>query len=466
MSSMQAALSKRSDLSKRSEQRSLKVSLLVWCAILLTLTSLRPPRHPSELMKAGGFDWQVKLQALIWVGLGVFGLLMIVRRRADLRLIQSGPLFWYLGFVVLAIISAAWSASPMVTAYRAVQHGVAVVLVISMREHLRHLSLYLSIYIALNWCFVLAWATGLHGGNDWIAGSPDQGTAFLASAGDLQWRFRSTAGHPSHISIVAGVAAISLAMRTYGRHWFARGLGSVWMMGTVVLTVSRTAIAGMFGGLMVVAFSRHKLAIVLCVIGTVIPATMLVGPVREKTGAYLRRGQTTQQFGSMTGRVPIYEKVMEKARENAMTGVGFQSMRVDPIAEGWLHTHNLFLESLTSLGVLGVLMSLMVLVSTGAAIVTLLLRNFGRHGPAALSAWENAAMALPLLAFCILDVGFFAAMNAVVMTYIAVMAKIQSEVLDGVPADEIVPVFEGHRQSPALSGTVLQSSPNIVSKAE
>lgn len=442
-----------------SQQRSFRSSLLIWCAILLTFTGLRPPRHPSELMKSGGFDWQVKLQAIIWVCLGVVGLLLIVRRRADLRLIRSGPLFWYLGFVVLALISAAWSASPLVTAYRAVQHGVAVVLVISLREQLRNLNLYLGIYIALNWVFVALWATGLHGGNDWIAGSADQGTAFMAQAGDLQWRFRSTAGHPSHISIVAGVAAISLAMRTSGRHWLARSMGCGWMMVTVVLTVSRTAIAGMFGGLFLVAFSRHKLAIVLCVAGIVIPAAMLSRPVRDKAGKYLRRGQTTRQFGSMTGRVPIYERVLEKARDNAMTGIGFQSMRVDPIAEGWLHTHNLFLESLTSLGVVGVLMSLMVLLSSGAGIITLLMQQHGRDGPNRLAAWENAAMAVPLLAFCILDVGFFAALNATVMTYIAVMAKIQTDVLESAQERNVTAIQvdpQGHR--PLWSTTALSTS--------
>ena len=94
-------------IESHSESKSLRLSLLIWSAILITFTSLRPPRHPSELMKAGGFDWQVKLQALIWVGLGIVGLVLIARRRADLRLLWSGPLFWYMGFVVLAIISAA-----------------------------------------------------------------------------------------------------------------------------------------------------------------------------------------------------------------------------------------------------------------------------------------------------------------------------------------------------------------------
>lgn len=417
----------------RREKRSLRLSLLIWSAILLTFTGLRPPRHPSELMKSGGFDWQVKLQAVIWVCLGVVGLMLIISRRADLRLIRRGPLFWYLGFVVLALISSAWSASPMVTAYRAIQHGVAVVLVISLRDQLRHLNLFLGIYIAINWAFVMIWATGIHGGNDWIAGMGEQ-TAFLADAGSLQWRFQSTAGHPSHISIVAAVAAISLATRVSGRRWLSQSMGLCWMVATVILTVSRTAIAGMCGGLAVVAFGRHKLAVLLCVAGTVIPASMLTPPIREKAGAYLRRGQTSQQFGSMTGRMPIYERVMEMARENAMTGIGFQSMRVEPIADGWLHTHNLFLESLTSLGVIGVMISAMVLLSAGAGIVTLLLRHHGRRGEGTLAAWENAGMCVPLLAFCILDVGFLAALNAAVITYIAVMAKIQTEVYDSVPA--------------------------------
>jgi hypothetical protein len=48
-----------------------------------------------------------------------------------------------------------------------------------------------------------------------------------------------------------------------------------------------------------------------------------------------------------------------------------------------------------------------------------------------MAAWENLAMAAPLLAFCILERGFVSNINAVVFTYMAVMAKTETEVMDG-----------------------------------
>lgn len=412
-------------------RRSRWVSIAIWCVIIATFTTFRG-RHPSELMKSGGIDWQVKFQALTWVLLGVVGVYFWVSGRADRRLIRGGPLLWYLGFVVLALASSLWSTSPLLTAFRAAQHGVAVLLIISMREQLIRLATFAAIYIGVNWVLVLLSVSGMHGGINWIEAPEMQGD-FLARVGNLQWRFMSRAGHPSHVSIVAAVAAISVAAR-----WRAPRLGSqtalgLWFIATTILTVSRTAIAGLAGGLLVVLTSRRQAGLLLCLAGVLIPLALMIQPIRDVTTAYLRRGQTANQFSSMTGRLPVYAKALQRAEDHYLLGEGFQSARVEPIDEGWLHSHNLLLEALNSLGVIGVTFCVLIILVTAGYLVAMWLRTSTQLDVRTTAVWENAGMLAPLLAFCILDVGFMTAVNAVVLMYIAVLAKVRHDYLQLAP---------------------------------
>lgn len=410
------------------DRRSFWIALAVWFVVLTSCASFRE-RHTSELLKGGGFDWQVKFQACTWVLLGLFALYLIVSRRADLRLLFAGPLFWYCLFVIYAVVSACWSSSPLLTAYRGIQHGIALILVISLRRHLQHLNAFIIVFLGINWLLVILSLTGMHGGIEWIARPQD--AVFLAQAGAEQWRFRSAFGSPSYISIIAGVGAISLSMRMGGDGWLARGGGVLFLTLSTILTVSRTAIAGLGAGLFVVAIARRRLLPWVCIAGVVFPLALMSANVRATLGGYLRRGQTSQELVSLTGRTPVYQQALQRAQESMIMGEGFQSARIKPLDDGWLHAHNLFLEALTGVGIVGAVCASMVVLSSGFWLATLLLRNYGQRGPAAMAGWENLAMAVPLLAFCILDRGFVSNVNAVVFTYMAVMAKTQTEVMDG-----------------------------------
>ena len=142
----------------------------------------------------------------------------------------------------------------MLTAYRSLQHGVAIVLVISLGKQLRDLNPFVFTYIAINWLLVILSLTGLHGDVAWIARPHDE-TVMFSAAGTEQWRFRSALGSPSYVSIVAAVGAVSLAVRSVGAMSVSRGLGVCWLALTTILTVSRTAIAGLCGGMFIVGRS-------------------------------------------------------------------------------------------------------------------------------------------------------------------------------------------------------------------
>ena len=123
-------------------------------------------------MGGDGFDAQVIFQIVSWTAFGLIGLWLLATGRADLRLLRRGPLFWYGGFVTLALISTLYSASPLLTLYRSLQLAVAVVLVISLRERLTHLYMLIVAYVAVNWGLFAAgisrtgWRVGVAAGTE------------------------------------------------------------------------------------------------------------------------------------------------------------------------------------------------------------------------------------------------------------------------------------------------------------
>lgn len=406
--------------------------MLVWCLIMATFASFRE-RTISELFESGGFDAQVKFQAATWVALGCVALCLLAAGRADLRILRRGPMFWYCGFVATALISTAYSPEPAYTAYRAMQHAVAIVLVISLREHLRSVYLLIAAFIAVNWVLVVLGLLGITGGLEWIW-NPAENVLVTSGIEDV-WRFESAFGHPSVISVVAAAGAAGLAYRTRGRGWLIAGPVIAWLSLTTVLTVSRTAIVGLLGGLAVAAAGRRLLLPFVCLAGFVVPLLLISPGFREASGHYLSRGQAEADFRSLTGRIPAYQRAIHRAKEAWPLGMGFQAGRVralDATGENVAvtHAHNLLVESLYSMGLAGVVFSIGVLISLLAAVFRLCQRDTARGHPAVSTGWELGAMLVPLYAFCGLDSGFVAKLNPVAMLFLIIIVRAQTALLD------------------------------------
>ena len=409
--------------------------MLLWIFIMTTFAAFRG-RSFSELFEAGGFDAQVKFQAAAWVGLGCLALGLLAKGRADLRLLRRGPMFWYGCFVATALLSTIYSPQPAYTAYRSLQHAVAIVLVISLRQHLRGVYLFIAAFVAVNWALVVLGLLGLNFGTQWIS-NPAESMAVTAGF-EKVWRFESAFGHPSLISVVAAAGAAGLAYRARGRQWLVAGPLMGWLVLTTVVTISRTAIAGLAGGLIVAAVGRRVLIPCICLVGFVAPILLMSTDVREASGYYLSRGQDDADFRSLTGRVQAYQEAVRRIKLYWPIGQGFQAGRVqslDATGENYAvsHAHNLFLESAFSLGLLGIVFATMVLIALAATVWRILQRDRALSGEAYSVGWELAAMAVPMGAFCILDSGFVAKMDHVGMLFLVVIAQAQTQWLD---ADE------------------------------
>jgi hypothetical protein len=407
---------------------SLWVSVLVWILIATTFASFRE-RHGSELFDAGGIDEQVVFQMVSWLGLGALATWLIATGRADLRLLRRGPLFWYCSFLAVALLSAVYSPAPQLTVYRALQQGVAVVLVISLREQLRAVYLFITVYLAINWVLVILMLTGLHGNLEWIRGTAE-GLKLLAGDSDTRWRFASAYGAPSYTSVVAASGACGMAVRAWSTHPRLRAGFIAWCIVTTLLTVSRAAIAGMVAGLAFAAAGRRTLLVWACALAVAVPLVFILPGVADFAERYLTRGQTVSELESLTGRTELYEEAHRRIERSWPFGMGFQSGRVDPLGEdnvAMAHAHNMFLEAATEMGLAGVLSVGLVVLSSAWAAGWLVLRG---RGPSRALGLECAGMLMPVAAFCVLDSGFATAVNQVVMLTLVILARLQSALLE------------------------------------
>ena len=404
---------------------------LVWGLIMTTCASFRQ-RTISDLFESGGFDAQVKFQAISWAALGCLAVYLLAAGRADLRLPRRGPMFWYACFAATAVLSTAYSPQPAYTAYRGLQHAVAIVLVISLRENLRHVYLFIATYIGVNWVLVVLGFLGLDFGLPWIT-SPAENIMITAGIEGV-WRFESAFGHPSVISMVAAAGAAGLAYRSRGRQWLVAGPVVAWLSLTTVLTVSRTAIVGLVAGLAIAAAGRRVLLPCVCLAGFALPLLLMSSEVRQTSGYYLSRGQSDDNMRSLTGRIPAYREATRRIAEHWPLGGGFQAGRVNALdATGEnvavAHAHNLLLESLFSLGLMGAVFALLVLATLAATIWKIIRRN-GTNSGAPCVGWELAAMLVPLLAFCVMDSGFVVRLNPIALLFLVIIARAQTATLD------------------------------------
>ena len=399
-----------------------QLSIWIWLLMLASFLTVRQ-RDASALLEAGGFDLQVRMKIAAWFVFGLLALLFWAKGIVDTRLLWRAPLCWYAGFVVLAIASASYSTSPPLTLYRGVQLGVLIFLILAMREQVHQIHLYIFIFLVANWVLVLMANTGLDLGQTWLRGYRDE---FMIFGRETQgpWRFGSPIAHPSQLSIVAAAGAVGLAMRTR-RENLIDNLPIILLAAvTVLLTVSRTAIAAMLLGFIVVAIVRRSFVPLFLIAGISIPLALMFTPAGEQLVNYAMRGQSTEEFGNLTGRTEIYRLAAERASDSLPLGEGFQAGRAKAIVDkdvghSIVHSHNLFFESTIGMGVLGFVLASLVLISLGRSFLQIL--KLEPDGTGLSPGWELVVMSIPILGFCILDRGFAAPVCPFVALVIAVL---------------------------------------------
>jgi O-antigen ligase len=413
------------------KDRSFRVIVLFWGMIILSFLSVRQ-RDAEDLWKPGGIDLQAQLQAAAWVGFALVALLLVAKRSAEVKLLLYAPLTWFAIYAGLAVFSTLYSVSPLLTLFRSGQVVIVILFVISLRENLRRCYFLIAVYLAANWVLILMANTGLTLGMDWVRG-PDNSFMLYDRQTPYPWRFGSPLGHPSQISVVGAAAAAGLMARFRGVE-FRRHLPLfLFFVVTVLLTVSRTAVAGMFVGALVVLAVRGRIIPFLLLSGIVLPLTILLPSVGGAMVDYGMRGQSTEEFKSLTGRSEIYQQGIERARDAIPLGEGFVAGRAKSIVQKDLggsivHSHNLFIESTIGMGVMGLISSVMVLLTLGMSLCRAVKIPPDSSGIS--PGWEPLVMAIPMVAFCILDRGFAGSASPALFLFVVILTYTTKLLLD------------------------------------
>lgn len=316
------------------------------------------------------------IDAMVIFELGLYGVVALVVtmamfsrsfRMPRLSVMES----LLLAFVVLAACSALWSSAPRLTLVRASQAAILLALglvatrILGTSGTLRALGNAVVVYVLL--CSALAavfpWAREGTIDNDGIQ------------------RFSWFAMHSIIASTLTGLAILYLvcialfAPGGWKRRWGAIPLVLCLIPLAAVMIAANSrgplfALVGSIGSMLAFRYLRPSTALVIAASGSML---ILVSTVRGVTAesvaaagaesnsvivAHVLRGQTLQEFGSLTGRTDMWARIMPLYFERPFTGYGYQAARAVllPIVPWAGHAHNALIQTLLDLGTVGALL--------------------------------------------------------------------------------------------------------------
>lgn len=182
--------------------------------------------------------------------------------------------------------------------------------------------------------------------------------------------------------------------------------------GLMLLSLGRGGMlaAGLATALTLFLFRKVRLAVVMCVVaGTVF---LLTPSALDISWELLSRRQEMSEITSLTGRVPLWWKSIDLILEKPILGWGYVSgSRVALLTQFryWpaSHSHNAFLETLLTLGVIGCSILLLMLWRTIIGAVSLLRQpGTAEHTAIRLALIKSTALVVFLLVEGTLNAGF------------------------------------------------------------
>ena len=227
-------------------------------------------------------------------------------------------------YALVCVISSLWSAQPAWTFYKSAEYltEVSVLALLlwtatTTESYKVLLDLTWTLYAALLgsvWAGVLIWP---HLAIRREAGVGVIGFALNGVFPVVGW---NTIGEIS--AVVSIVCLTRLFFRPKGRARGAiYGVGAASGLLTLILSSSRSSIAGLLLGCTAVLFAarRTRALLALTTIALVIGWQTSAGDLAKR---YFMRGQDNQAFYSLSGRVPLWEHGLEQLSDRPLTGFG------------------------------------------------------------------------------------------------------------------------------------------------
>jgi O-antigen ligase len=253
-------------------------------------------------------------------------------------------------FGSLALCSALWSRIPLFSAVRAAQILAIGLLALASRELWLRGRRDLETDWRLIWAGFTAVVLAL-AASAWIRPSPEFET--------FAWQgmHRGTAGHYLALLVIVMFCAATHARGAGSRTWVRVVLLAVAIL-FLLLNVTRSSIAAGLASLLLVfaTADRQRWIGRSCL---VVMTAALVGPLLldsvDAIATYLLRGQTLEEFSSLTGRAKLWAFSRSLIEQQPLLGHGYGAGRVLlPRGFAWAgHAHNLWIEAALGLGLVG-----------------------------------------------------------------------------------------------------------------
>ena len=183
----------------------------------------------------------------------------------------------------------------------------------------------------------------------------------------------------------------------------------------------------MLAGFLVVLLVRKQGLVLILTVGILMPIALVFTPLGEKVVKFGMRGQSAEEFQSLTGRSDIYRMGLERAVNSLPTGEGFVAGRAKAIVSkskgrAIVHSHNLFIESAVAMGVVGVFLAAMILLALARSVILAVI-HIKPDETGISPGWEMLVMSIPCGAFCIMDRGFASPVCPFSCLFIIVLAN-------------------------------------------
>lgn len=291
-----------------------------------------------------------KAALLLYAAFGIAAFLKCQDRKVNLRILPS---LLFLALLAWALCSFFWSDDPALTFKRLIVAACTVIGSAGCARLLKPSELLLVALITL--------------------------TAFISNsflldvmAGARPWSGDYRFGGTVHPNVQAAycsalcIAAYCLPVG-FGKRWITRGL-FLFGFGMIILTASRTSLFTILVTLVLVFLLRLKSRIRWIVISTSFSAVALSlivfsslndGQRNQLTGAALMG--RTEQSGSLSGRVPLWQELALYSAQRPLTGYGYDNFwtpeRIAAVmkTQGWAiqNSHNAYFDIVLQLGLIG-----------------------------------------------------------------------------------------------------------------
>ena len=385
-------------------------------------------RQIWDLFQPNGFDAEICFKIAVWLVLALIAVIQWRRIFQQGYLILQPPLSFYSSYLLVGIVSTAYSVDPILSLFRAGQFVIALALGLSVLDAIPSWPRLGAVYLGGNWIFLLIGFTGLIESLDWRALPDYQEQGFLLH--HEPWRFGTPLGHFLVIADVAVMVGIAVAARIHDRIRIMDAMTLLWVLLTILLTVSREALMGFAVGLLIVLSFRGLLPLALLG-GTGLVAGVLVAPgLLDLLLHFIYRGQDASQLESLSNRTDIWESAISHIDKHWLLGYGFRASRFLILDEqangaGVAHAHNAVLESILGLGVVGGIVAALLLFAILGYAVGIVIDERKRRAPLAEQRGVEFLAMYPIIFISsMLDSSFALDINAVNLCLVAFLIDV------------------------------------------